>query len=326
MKARYYFKNRKLVRKVRKQRKQQAGFSYLEMKARFFSRTKSQKEKKKALLYYWKVYNRRLYLRYRLRRICRFLIGLKLPVMLSFVRWVIVDFLRAKQKPFLGVYCYVAMPGQGKTLSMTRHINVMRKRYPGLLVATNYNYQHQDAAINDWTDIIKFSKFCEQHKRKHIIAIDEIHLTFDSSDWKSFPQVLQVILSQNRHLQLQFLCTAQRYDRIPTKVKCLANYVVICKNILSADRLFFNYFYQIVDYEDGFKGKRKKADFTTRFIADDALYGSYNTMEMCDRMVESEQKEKDKRREAMDLLFGNAQVDEYEHLIPAGDSGEEKKT
>lgn len=308
---------KKFSRPAREIRKKRAASSvpYMNRKMEFFSRHENLNDRKKFLVYNMSKRIPHLKMKLRLHRIIRFLVKLKLPKVLSFIRWVIVDFLRVKPPEFWGIYCYVALPGEGKTMSMINHINTVKKRNPDVLVATNCGYRYQDIPINDWTDIVKFSRYCESHHRPFIIALDEIHCLFDASDWKSFPQVLQVILSQNRHLNMQFLCTAQRYDRIPTKVKAIANYIVICKNILKLDRFFMNYYFPQQDYEDRFSGKRKKAEYICTYVADDSLYHCYNTKEMVDMLVDSEIVEKKKREESLQSYYTVDFSSEYDGLI-----------
>lgn len=243
--------------------------------------------------------------RWRLKKLCRFLVGLKLPLHLSFLRWMFVDFLRGKSKRFWGVYQFVALPGEGKTLSMVAHMERARAAYPDIIIATNFNYKHQQFYISHWLDIVKIAKHAQRNKKKCIIAIDEIHTTFDSSNWRSFPAEMLAVLSFNRKFSLQFLCSSQIYERIPKKIRDIANYTVICKNVLGADRLFRSYYFSKSDYDESFNGKRVKAQFIREFIADDELYSLYNTLEQIDRMTVSATEEKDKREEAMNILFGN---------------------
>lgn len=243
--------------------------------------------------------------RWRLKKFCRFLVGLKLPLHLSFLRWMFVDFLRGKSKRFWGVYQFVALPGEGKTLSMVAHMERARAAYPDIIIATNFNYNHQQFYISHWLDIVKIAKHAQRNKKKCIIAIDEIHTTFDSSNWRSFPAEMLAVLSFNRKFSLQFLCSSQIYERIPKKVRDIANYTVICKNVLGADRLFRSYYFSKSDYDESFNGKRVKAQFIREFIADDELYSLYDTLEQVDRMTVSATEEKDKREEAMNILFGN---------------------
>lgn len=303
MKLKHYLKHRKLILFKRKQRKKYNIHSVIDRKAQLIASGATVRQLKK---FYYANYRNYGIVKKKIamRKLLAFLIRLRLPLYLNFGRWLIVDFLRGKVKKFNGIFCFVAMPGEGKTISMVNHIEKLKQKIPKLYVATNFNYTKQDQAIVHWTDIIKVSKYCVVHKLKYVTAIDEIHVTFDSTNYKDFPQELLSILSFNRKFSMQFLCSAQIYDRIPKKIKDIANYIIICKNVLSSDRLFINYYFKTLDYEAKFSGKRKKADFITQFVAGDDIYACYDTLEQVDRMVENAQRERDKREEALTLLFG----------------------
>lgn len=249
------------------------------------------------------------YPEYRLRlRIRRQIAFLKrpehLPIHLDFLRWMLIDFLSGKQSRFWGIYQFVALPGEGKTMSMVAHAERARQHCHDLVIGANFGYIHADYRINHWMDIIEIAMTAHKQKRPCVIMMDEIHVTFDSADWKSFPAELLALLSFNRKFEMQFLCTSQIYERIPKKIRDIANYTVICKNVLSADRLFRCYYFAKDDYEAGFDGKRKNALFIRDFIADDNFYALYDTLEQVDQMKLSAEQEKDKRQEAFDLLFG----------------------
>lgn len=277
------------------------NISFLERKQLYFLENASLKKRKK---WYYEHYT---YYRDRLRSFHRinFLKKLRLPNWLSFVRWIMIDLLRGKERRFWGIYQFIALPGQGKTLSMVAHMERARASHPEVIIATNFNYKHQKYKIEDWTDIIKIALIARKQHRPCIIAMDEIHVTFDASDWQKFPAELLALLSFNRKFSLQFLCSAQIYERIPTKIRDIANYTVICKNVWNADRFFVNYYFDKNNYDVSFSGKRAKADFVREFIADDNLYSLYDTLQQVDNMTAQAKAEKDKRQAAFDLLFGN---------------------
>lgn len=228
----------------------------------------------------------------------------------SFMRWLIVDFLRGKRRTHnFGIYQFVALPGQGKTMSMVAHmerfIEDCDKYHKPYRIATNFSYVHATDKIEHWSDMVKLAKHCYEHKIPCLIGFDEIHITFDSTDWKAFPAEVLAMLSFNRKYSLQFCCTSQIYERIPKKIRDIANYTVICKNILNADRWFRCYYFDKTDYESEFAGKKKKCQFIKEFIAGDDFYKLYDTLEQVDRMVEDAKKEQNKRDEAFNILFGH---------------------
>lgn len=254
-----------------------------------------------------------LYFRVRCHRVERILLKPKrLPKFLDFVRWVIVDISRFKPRKFWGIYQFVALPGEGKTLSMVAHMEREVKHWgkERIHIATNFFYAHEDRHINHWVDIIAAAKYARDKDMFCIIAIDEIHTTFDSSDWKSFPSEMLSLLSFNRKYHLQFLCSAQIYDRIPKKIRDIANYTVICENTWGLDRHFVNRYFTKEHYDTKFDGKRKNCDMIYTYIADDNLYSLYDTRAQVDRMSADAEKEKDKRQEAFEILFGGGEKED----------------
>lgn len=274
--------------------------SFLERKEKAFKGFNF-KEKKKWYFANYKHFKLKL----RIKKAIKFLIRLKLRnKFLSFARWVLVDFLRLQSKKFFGIYMFVGLPGQGKTLSMVAHIERVRARNKDVYVATNFGYKYEKESIEHWMDIVRVAEYCRMKKLKCIIAIDEIHTTFDSSDWKNFPPELLSLLSFNRKYNLQFLCSAQIYDRIPKKIRDIGNFTVICKNVGLLDRYFVNYYFSKSDYDSVFDGKRKKAKFIKTYVAGDDLYACYNTLSKVAKMTGNANKENDARKKAFNLLFG----------------------
>lgn len=239
---------------------------------------------------------------------------LKLPLWLSFFRWIIIDFLRGKTNKKFGVFQFVALPGEGKTMSMVAHMERYRKEFTAkgqpFVIASNFSYKYNDYFIDHWSEMVTISKNCYKQKIPCLIAIDEIHVTFDSTDWKNFPPSVLAMLSFNRKYGLEFLCSSQIYERIPKKIRDIANYTVICKNIGHFDRLFRCYYFRKDDYESQFEGKKAKADYIKEYIADDEFYSLYDTLEQVDIMVGQAEKEKTAQQKAFEVLFGGATVEE----------------
>ncbi|WP_125141649.1 zonular occludens toxin domain-containing protein [Clostridium transplantifaecale] len=297
-------------KKSSKKKREPVSAPILERKAAYLKReVKSSKRYQRHLKNWYRKNRRDLCFKLRLRKQIRFLVGLKIkPKILSTIRWVIVDFLRAKPRKFWGIYQFVALPGEGKTLSMVAHMERVRKELGAdhVYIATNFCYTHENMSIDHWTDMITASRYANDHHMHSVIALDEIHTTFDASDWKSFPPELLALLSFNRKYGMQFLCSSQIYDRIPKKVRDIANYTVICKNTLGLDRHFMNYYFSKSDYEDKFSGKRKRAEFIRTYVAGDDLYALYDTLRQVDRMTAKATEEQDKRQAAIELLFGRS--------------------
>lgn len=283
-------------------KKVSATLPLLEEKAVYFANNKGVRARKK----WYRKNCPGLCFRRKCKKIVRLLKKPRLPKMLNFIRWVVIDMVEFKPRKFWGIYQFVALPGEGKTLSMVAHMEraIKREGRNKIYIATNFAYVKENAQIHHWMDIIKAAKYARIHKMKCIIAVDEIHTTFDSADWKTFPSEMLALLSFNRKYGMQFLCSAQIYDRIPKKVRDIANYTVICKNTWGLSRHFVNYYFSKSNYEDKFSGKRRLCDMIYTYVADDNLYSLYDTLKQVDRMTANAEKENDKRKEAFEILFG----------------------
>lgn len=203
----------------------------------------------------------------------------KLPMFIDFFRWSIVDLLRGKKYPIWGIYMFVAKPGNGKTISMTEHIERLRKQNPDLKVYSNFAIKGQTGSITCWQDIVNCPDNC-------VIAIDEIHLLFGSINYQDFPVEMLSEITQNRHSRKQFICSTQDYDLVNVNFKRVCNYIVLCKNFWGMDRLFLNYYFDRGIYESkGFICDKRKAEFLRTFVASDDTYNRYDTLEKINHMV-----------------------------------------
>ena len=190
------------------------------------------------------------YIRYHLRK---FLHALEDPEIknpyLNACRWVMIDILVGRERRSFGIYQFIALPGEGKTMSMVAHMERFREEKTekgkvqgkDYVIATNFHYVHQDFAIEHWTDIVRVAKSSYDAKIPCLIAMDEVHITFDSQDYKDFPAEMLSVLSFCRKYSMQFLCSAQIYERIPKKIRDIANFTVVCKEYLWHNHIFSRY-------------------------------------------------------------------------------------
>jgi hypothetical protein len=175
---------------------------------------------------------------------------------------------------------FVAKPGNGKTISMTEHIDRVKKEHPDIKVYSNFNIKGQDGKITCWRDIVDAPD-------NSIIAIDEIHMIFGSINYADFPIEMLGEITQNRHSRKQFITSTQDYDLVNVNFKRVCNYIVLCKNFWGLDRLFLNYYFDRGIYESkGFKCDKRKAEFMRMFVASDTTYDRYDTLEKIQSMVD----------------------------------------
>lgn len=208
------------------------------------------------------------------RKLKEFIKRVKLPLVLDLFKWLLIDLYRrirdGRDRSVYGVYLFCGLHGKGKTISMVNWIESKLRMNPDLKIYTNFYYANQHGHISHWREMIEVA----EHGNA-IIAIDEVHTSFNSRQWKDFPPELIELISQNRKDGVQLLMSAQVFDTIEKTIRDQAHYVVQCKNI--GKRLFLNVFYRITEYTKN--PEKRSPSFRQWFIASDVLRAAYNTKE-----------------------------------------------
>ncbi len=140
-----------------------------------------------------------------------------------------LDTIKNKDKIHLyGIYGFFGLPGQGKTISMTRQLNEYRKKYGDkIYIMTNYNYLDQDFEFTDWHQLL------ETYDKPLVVAWDEIQNIFASRNFKDFPIQLLTLLTQVRKNNgIQILYTSQRWHFVDKNFRSLSFGCYDCKTIM----------------------------------------------------------------------------------------------
>lgn len=213
-----------------------------------------------------------------------------------------------------GFWAFCGLGGSGKTLSIVEYLNRIKKKYPNVLILSNFNCSLSDGEITSWKDLLDITNINiyeidikEYNKRirwgqKHVFmtidennnihyrkiindgviyAFDEIHLTFESTNWQSAPSNLLDYISQQRKYHKQIVSSSQVFTRIDKKLREQTNYVIECKSIFKG-RLVINSYYKTTEYiandekmDKGSHKRRVKKRYS--FVAFDDLRKKYNT-------------------------------------------------
>lgn len=243
----------------------------------------------------------------------------------------IKDIIRSDKNVFhgYGFWAFCGLGGSGKTLSIVEYLIRIKKRYPNVLVLSNFNCDLADRQITSWKDLLDISNINtyeitmkEYDNRvkwgqKHIFmtlddnniihykktvndgviyAFDEIHLTFESTKWQDAPENLLDYISQQRKYHKQIVSSSQVFTRINKKLREQTNYVVECKSIFRG-RLVINSYYKTVEYiandEKMDKGSRKrKVKKRYVFVAYDNIRNKYNTEQIMKEVQTSKSNDK----------------------------------
>lgn len=187
-----------------------------------------------------------------------------------------------KNKPKLhlyGIWLFVGLYGQGKTMALTEYLDRMRALYgDAVIIITNYFYKGQDEHLAHWDQLLKV------YDKPVIFAYDEIQNDFNSRDYESFPVELLTMLTQNRKGHgKQIIGTAQRFTRVDKVFRELCQQVVTCNTIFG--RLTSTKYYDWEDYETLIntpqinKKINIKPKMTYRFVQTDKLRDQYDSFQ-----------------------------------------------
>lgn len=180
---------------------------------------------------------------------------------------------KSKKYPY-GVWLYVGLPGRGKTLSIVEYLDRVRAQYKDeILIVTNFHYRDQDQELKGWRDLIK------EYDRPVVFALDEVQLTFGSREWSDFPREMVTMLTQNRKMRKQLVCSTQSFERVDKVFRELTQYVIECRCVMG--RWVFQRAFETSDYMQGVDpkvGKVRHRSWRYSFIATDEIREKYNTM------------------------------------------------
>ena len=192
-----------------------------------------------------------------------------------------IDKIRSKGKVHLyGIYGFFGLPGKGKTMTMCKYLETMRKIYGNkIYIMTNFNYKDQDFVFTTWKQLL------DKYDRPLIVAWDEIQNEFNSRDFKNFPISLMTQLTQVRKGNgIQILYTAQRWHFVDKNFRSLSFGCYDCNTWLG--RYTFAKKFDPVDYDDlcnktDVEQKRKIRPISyMTFIQTDKIRDSYDSYKM----------------------------------------------
>lgn len=206
------------------------------------------------------------------------------------LRWLLHDILTLKSRKAVfspyGFTIFVGRQGSGKTISMVRYLDQMKKRYPKCLIVTNFSYAKADFRMTDWRDLFDIRNGTDGV----IFAIDEIHSEYSSASWKDFPETLLSEISQQRKQRIKIVASSQVFSRVAKPMRDQAVSVVCCNTYFG--RLTTSKEYDAAEYSTtetpyqvrkSLKPLRKQA-----FVQSDDLRQSYDTWEKVERLKRTE--------------------------------------
>jgi len=217
----------------------------------------------------------------------------------DFIKWVIVDIKRGKDKLRLwGIWAFTGYYGEGKTMGCVQFAKYLQKSYPhrDIKIYSNIHVEGQVKRILDWEELLTLPP-------NSIFIYDE-----SQSDWScnigtnSFPEDFLRRITQCRKKQFAMFMTSPKFGRMNINLRESVNFVIECKNILQMDRWFNYRFYRAEDYETYYENKvklRLNQYLNISFVINDEDYTLYNTVEE----VESIKKEDVKLKKKDDVML-----------------------
>ncbi len=185
-----------------------------------------------------------------------------------------------------GVYLFCGRVGTGKTISMVRRAELIKKRYPRVKVMANFHTDIADGFITCWEDVLYSENIDEKTGVNNgiLFLFDEIHLTFDSQGWKDAPVNLLEYVSLQRHYHKCIFGSSQVWSRVNKVLREQTDWVVECRTYFGK-RLVRNTTFSQEEYNvngdlkgSGVRKRYHKSNFC--YYASDRLRSLYNTDEI----------------------------------------------
>ena len=181
-----------------------------------------------------------------------------------------------------GIWCFVGLPGAGKTMSLVYYLDSQRRKYGSkILICTNFYYSGQDFHLSNWEILL------QDYDRPVIFAWDELQNEFNSREYRNFPLRLVHELTQNRKGHgKQVVYTTQTFGAVDNNFRNLTTQVVDCRTYfgrLTSCRYFKTQFYEAFNESKSIDKKIKiKPMFVHRFIQTDYMRSRYDSFQRLD--------------------------------------------
>lgn len=181
-----------------------------------------------------------------------------------------------------GVSCYVGQQGMGKTIAIVEYLERMRKKYPNVIILTNFNYKHETASFEDWQQFYTVRNGTDGV----IFAIDEIQNEWESTKWKEFPESLLREITQQRKQRVKVVCSTQVFTRMVKPLREQTFNVVECRTLLGRwtfTKAFDALEYEAVQSQPTLKNKLHRS-WRRSFIQNNSIRELYDTSQKIEKM------------------------------------------
>lgn len=142
---------------------------------------------------------------------------------IDFPRRFVLDRLTINPNEFkeFGFHLFVGEQGSGKTVAVAEFLGRLKREYPLMKTATNFDYKYEDSKIDCWQNLI----FNNNGIYGQADVIDEVQNWFSSNQSKDFPPEMIQEITQQRKQRKIFIGTTQRFERMAKPLREQVNYI-----------------------------------------------------------------------------------------------------
>jgi hypothetical protein len=169
---------------------------------------------------------------YILKFVFNILIALELNIFNIFVK-------KDKYRDIFGVYLFIGLYGEGKTLSMVRMLKEKIKKYgrKNLIIVSDV-----DLKFTDYIPLKHWKQLVADYDKPVIFMCDELQNLFSAREFKDFPPQVLHMLTQNRKMRKMLICSTQVFDLVDVNFRRLSFYLIDCMKMFGF--MFVNAYYK----------------------------------------------------------------------------------
>lgn len=185
-----------------------------------------------------------------------------------------------------GVTMFTGKQGSGKTLGIVEYLERMRKKFPDVMIVTNFGYIHEHSSMNNWKDFFNI----RNGDKGVIFAIDEIQNELASTDWKNVPEGLLSEITQQRKQKVKIVASSQVFTRVNKSLREQTFEVVECFTL--AGRWTFLKAFEPEEYEaliaDPTRRRKLRRKWRRNFVNNVKLRKKFDSYAKIERIQRTE--------------------------------------
>lgn len=202
------------------------------------------------------------------------------------------DLIHYKARPPFGSRLYVATNGNGKTISIVEFAMRMKKKFPKMLIVTNFYFEGQTEQFTSWQQFVDM----KNGKDGILFLIDEAQNLLESRNWKNCPPIFGEITQLRKERKcICWSVNGDDFSTIDKSVRDTAMFIIDCSTPLSEielGRWVFQTWYKRKQYKDGYesvvKGRKRRHYKKYSFIATDKVRSMFDTEQKIVDMLKPE--------------------------------------